>query len=112
MIYLKVINNEIIKLFQKTISSLACVEKTSSDEELINEANIYILDLVAEYSKYLEKGSVDIINFKHTEEDIIDFSYRCIENKVDDLVRFGEDVQFGIIELTKLIKTEKNKEEK
>ena len=69
-------NLEIINLLRKTITSLSCIEKTTTDKNLKNEACEYL----------------------------IDFSYRCIENKENDFVKLGEDIQFGIIELTKLLK--------
>lgn len=97
-------NLEIINLFRKVITSLLCIEKTTTDENLKNEANKYIIDLINQYEKIIESSDIKSIKFKYTEEDLIDFSYRCIEHKEDDLVRFGEDVQFGIIELTKLLK--------
>lgn len=99
-------NNEylIIDLFRKIISSLTCISKISSDETLIKEANNYIMDFVVQYNKYLQNRKNSDIFFKYNEEDIIDFSYRCIDDKNDDLVLFAEDVQFGVIDFTKLIK--------
>ena len=55
----------------------------------------------AKEGEYLDRV---INNNKYTEADLIDFSYRCIENKENDFVKLGEDIQFGIIELTKLLK--------
>lgn len=94
----------IIDLFRKVISSLACIIKVSGNGDLINEANNYILDFVIQYSKYLQKRKDDNIVFRYSEEDIIDFSYRCINDRYDDLVLFAEDIQFGVIDLMKLIK--------
>lgn len=94
---------DIIYLFRKIITSLSCIEKVAINNELKVEATQYILDLINQYQKIIESNEIKDINFKYTEEDLIDFSYRCIENKENDLVRLGEDVQFGIIELTKLL---------
>ena len=56
------------------------------------------------YKKIIESNDIKGLKFKYTEADLIDFSYRCIENKENDFVKLGEDIQFGIIELTKLLK--------
>ena len=97
-------NLEVINLLRKTITSLSCIEKTTTDENLKNEATEYILDLITQYKKVIESNDIKNIKFKYTEEDLIDFSYRCIEHKENDLVKLGEDIQFGILELTKLLK--------
>lgn len=96
--------DSIIILFRKLITSLSCIEKIAKDIELKEEATKYILDLIDKYNKIIETKEIKTINFKYSEEDLIDFSYRCIENKENDFVRLGEDIQFGIIELTKLLK--------
>ena len=51
--------------------------------------------MIKQYNVYLEKRNVNIIRFKYDED--------------DDLVRLAEDVQFGIIELTKLIREHNKK---
>ena len=94
---------DIINLFRKTITSLSCVERITTDSDLKNEAQKYILDLIKQYKKILETNNTKTIKFKYSEEDLIDFSYKCIENRKDDLVRLGEDIQFGIIELNKML---------
>lgn len=68
-----------------------------------NEADEYLIDLINQYKKIIELSDIEKINFKYTEEDLIDFSYRCIEHKDNDFVKLGGDIQFGIIELTKLL---------
>lgn len=93
----------IISLFRKTIASLSCIEKTTTDEKLKNEAIRYLLDLITQYRSIVETNDISNIHLKYTEEDIIDFSYRCIESKESDLVKFGEDIQFGIIEIIKFL---------
>ena len=95
---------DVVNLFRKIITSLSCVEKIITDENLKNEACEYLMDLINQYKKIIESDDIKGIKFKYTEEDLIDFSYRCIENKEDDFVKLGEDIQFGIIELTKLLK--------
>ncbi len=99
-----VVNLEVINLLRKIITSLSCIEKTTSDVNLKNEACEYLIDLINQYKKIIESNDIKEIKFKYTEEDLIDFSYRCIENKENDFVKLGEDIQFGIIELTKLLK--------
>lgn len=96
-------NLEVINLFRKIITSLSCIEKTTTDENLKNEATEYIIDLINQYKMIIESNDIKNIKFKYAEEDLIDFSYRCIEYKESDLVKLGEDIQFGIIELTKII---------
>ena len=96
-------NLEIINLLRKTITSLSCIEKTTTDKNLKNEACEYLIDLINQYKKIIESNDIKGLKFKYTEADLIDFSYRCIENKENDFVKLGEDIQFGIIELTKLI---------
>ena len=96
--------DSIIILFRKLITSLSCIEKLAKDIELKEEATNYILDLIDQYNKIIKTSEIKSISFKYSEEDLIDFSYRCIENKENDFVRLGEDIQFGIIELTKLLK--------
>ena len=98
----------IINLFRKTIASLSCVEKITNDSELKNEATKYLLDLIGQYKMFIETYKIENIKFKYEEEDLIDFSYRCIESLENDLVKLGEDIQFGIIELTKLLKKYEN----
>lgn len=95
---------EVINLFKKTITSLSCIEKTTTDENLKDEATEYLIDLINQYKKIIELSDIKKIKFKYTEEDLIDFSYRCIAHKDNDFVKLGEDIQFGIIELTKLLK--------
>lgn len=97
-------SSEVINLFRKTITSLSCIEKITTDENLKDEAAEYLIDLINQYKKIIELGDIKKIKFKYTEEDLIDFSYRCIEHKDNDFVKLGEDIQFGIIELTKLLK--------
>ncbi len=97
-------SSEVINLFRKTITSLSCIEKTTTDENLKNEANEYLIDLINQYKKIIELSDIKKIIFKYTEEDLIYFSYRCIEHKDNDFVKLGEDIQIGIIELTKLLK--------
>ena len=97
-------NLEIINLLRKTITSLSCIEKTTTDKNLKNEASEYLIDLINQYKKIIESNDIKGLKFKYTEADLIDFSYRCIENKENDFVKLGEDIQFGIIELTKLLK--------
>ena len=97
-------NLEIINLLRKTITSLSCIEKTTTDKSLKNEACEYLIDLINQYKKIIESNDIKGLKFKYTEADLIDFSYRCIENKENDFVKLGEDIQFGIIELTKLLK--------
>ena len=95
---------EIINLLRKIITSLSCIEKTTTDKNLKNEACEYLIDLINQYKKIIESNDIKGLKFKYTEADLIDFSYRCIENKENDFVKLGEDIQFGIIELTKLLK--------
>lgn len=95
---------DVVNLFRKIITSLSCVEKIITDENLKKEACEYLVDLINQYKKFIESSDIKSIKFKYAEKDLIDFSYRCIEYKGNDLVRLGEDIQFGIIELTKLIK--------
>lgn len=97
-------NLEIINLLRKIITSLSCIEKTTTDKSLKNEACEYLIDLINQYKKIIESNDIKGLKFKYTEADLIDFSYRCIENKENDFVKLGEDIQFGIIELTKLLK--------
>ena len=97
-------NLEIINLLRKTITSLSCIEKTTTDKSLKNEACEYLIDLINQYKKIIESNDIKGLKFKYTEADLIYFSYRCIENKENDFVKLGEDIQFGIIELTKLLK--------
>ena len=97
-------NLEIINLLRKTITSLSCIEKTTTDKNFKNEACEYLIDLINQYKKIIESNDIKGLKFKYTEADLIDFSYRCIENKENDFVKLGEDIQFGIIELTKLLK--------
>lgn len=94
----------IINLFRKVIASLACIIRMSSDNDIVDEANKYILDFINQYNQYLIKTNKKDIIFKYNEDDIVDFSYKCIEDKKDDLILFAEDLQFGIIDLMKLIK--------
>ena len=98
----------IINLFRKIIASLSCVEKITTYSELKNEATEYLLDLIEQYKIFIESYKIESIKFKYEEEDLIDFSYRCIESLENDLVKLGEDIQFGIIELTKLLKKYEN----
>lgn len=95
---------EFINLFRKTITSLACIEKLSTDEDMRNEANEYLLNLTSQYKEFLNTRSIKNVKFNYTEEDLIDFSYRCIDDKENDFVRLGEDIQYGFIELIKLLK--------
>lgn len=97
-------NLEIINLLRKIITSLSCIEKTTTDKNLKNEVCEYLIDLINQYKKIIESNDIKGLKFKYTEADLIDFSYRCIENKENDFVKLGEDIQFGIIELTKLLK--------
>ena len=39
-------NLEIINLLRKTITSLSCIEKTTTDKNLKNEACEYLIDLI------------------------------------------------------------------
>ena len=82
----------IIDLFRKVITSLACIANVSSNIDIVNEANNYILDFINQYNKYLVNTNKKNIVFKYTEDDIV------------DLILFAEDLQFGIIDLIKLIK--------
>ena len=95
---------EVINLFRKTITSLSCIEKITTDENLKNEANLYLIDLIGQYKNVIDTYNIKNIKFKYSIDDLIDFSYRCIEDKENDFVKLGEDIQFGIIELTKLLK--------
>ena len=97
-------NLEIINLLRKTITSLSCIEKTTTDKNLKNEACEYLIDLINQYKKIIESNDIKGLKFKYTEADLIDFSYRCIENKENDFVKLGEDIQFGILEFNKLLK--------
>ena len=97
-------NLEIINLLRKIITSLSCIEKTTTDKNIKNEACEYLIDLINQYKKIIESNDIKGLKFKYAEADLIDFSYRCVENKENDFVKLGEDIQFGIIELTKLLK--------
>ena len=88
---------------RKTISSLASIEKIAVDVNIQNEASKYLSDIISQYCNFLENKSIEKIIFQFNEDDIVDFSYRCIESKDNDFVRLAEDVQFGIIELIKEI---------
>ena len=94
----------IINLFRKIIASLACISNMSNNNDIGMEANKYISDFINQYSQYLIKTSKKDIIFMYSEDDIVDFSYRCIEEKNDNLILIAEDLQFGIIDLMKLIK--------
>ena len=94
----------IINLFRKIIASLACIINMSNNNDIVMEANKYISDFINQYSQYLIKTSKKDIIFMYSEDDIVDFSYRCIEEKNDNLILIAEDLQFGIIDLMKLIK--------
>lgn len=95
---------EVINLFRKTITSLSCIEKLSNNESMKNEATLYLVDLASKYKEYINTHSIKNIKFNYREEDIIDFSYRCIEDKENDFVRVGEDIQYGFTLLMKLLK--------
>lgn len=72
-------NLEIINLLRKIITSLSCIEKTTTDKNLKNEACEYLIDLINQYKKIIESNDIKGLKFKYTEADLIDFSYRCIE---------------------------------
>lgn len=95
---------EVINLFRKIITSLSCIEKLSTDENMRNEANLYLVNLTSQYKEYINTHSIKNIKFKYTEEDLIDFSYRCIDDRKNDFVRLGEDIQYGFAKLLKLLK--------
>ena len=48
-------NLEIINLLRKTITSLSCIEKTTTDKNLKNEACEYLIDLINQYKRLLNQ---------------------------------------------------------
>lgn len=94
----------IINLFRKIITSLLCIEKTTNNNQLKKESLEYLYNFINYYKIIIETNDINNIKIDCNEEDIIDFSYRCIEDRETDLVRFAEDVQFSIIEIKKIIK--------
>ena len=95
---------EIIDLFRKLIASLSCIEKITTDEKIKNQATKYLIDLTIQYKNFIEFYDIKSLAFKYTEGEIIDFSNMCIENKENDFVKLGEDIQFAIIDLIKILK--------
>ena len=57
-------NLEIINLLRKTITSLSCIEKTTTDKNLKNEACEYLIDLINQYKKIIESNDIKGLKFK------------------------------------------------
>lgn len=92
---------QILTLFRKVISSLACIEKTTNDEYIKKVSKEYLSDIINQYDKYYFHQDVNKIEFKYSEKEIVDFSNECYE-KVD-IVKFAEDMEFGFNELIEKI---------
>ncbi len=101
--------DKINDLFRKIIASLVSIETISHNEEIKKEANNYLNDLVHQYYDYVQKSTLTPEYFKNKVDDIDNFSYKCINERKDDLMRLAEDLQHGILELQKLITKEKDK---
>lgn len=93
--------SEIINLFRKIITSLACIEKIATDDYTRNTAKEYLLDTIKQYEKYNNSKDVMQIKFKYSQNEIVDFCNECYE-KVD-IFDFAEDVEFGFCELIEKI---------
>lgn len=91
---------KIVNLLRKIITSLTCIEKITKDEELKKEAEGYIIELSIQYNKIINKNDINITLNK---DDLVTFSYECINNKECDFVKLGEDIQFGTLELIDLL---------
>ena len=59
-------NLEIINLLRKIITSLSCIEKTTTDKNLKNEACEYLIDLINQYKKIIESNDIKGLKFKYT----------------------------------------------
>lgn len=97
---------QIITLFRKVISSLACIEKTTNEEHIKLISKEYLSDIINQYDKYYFHKDVNKIEFKYSEKEIVDFSNECYE-KVE-IVKFAEDVEFGFNELIEKIAEGRN----
>ncbi len=52
------LNLEIINLLRKIITSLSCIEKTTTNENLKNEAFEYLIYLINQYKKIIEPNNI------------------------------------------------------
>ncbi len=52
------LNLEIINLLRKIITSLSCIEKTTTNENLKNEAFEYLIYLINQYKKIIESNNI------------------------------------------------------
>lgn len=93
--------DKIIYLFEKVISSLECIEKTTSDENIKDTSKKYLIDLKNQCEKYQLHKDNNKIEFQFSEKEIVDFSNKCYD-KVD-IFTFAEDVEFGFSELVEKI---------
>lgn len=95
------IENKIITLYRKIISSLVCIEKRSKDNVIADKANIYLNDFINQYELYRNKKNINNFKFSYNLEDIINFCNECY-SKVE-IFDFAEDVEYGIKELLEVI---------
>lgn len=101
-------SKQIIDLFRKVISSLACIEKTTNYNDIKQTSIEYLNDIINQYDSYRSHKDVNKIEFKYSEKEIVDFSNECYD-KVD-IFTFAEDVEFGFSELIeKILKGRENK---
>ena len=94
-------SKQIIDLFRKVIASLACIEKTTNDNNIKQTSREYLSDIINQYDSYQSHKDVNKIEFRYSEKEIVDFSNECYD-KVD-IFTFAEDVEFGFNELIEKI---------
>ena len=93
-------NTRMLKLFQKIICSLTCIEKITNNKDIKKTASIYLDDFIQIYIKF--KANFNI-NFPFKEQEIIDFCNECYD-KVD-IFDLAEDLEYGLKELSEIKKT-------
>ena len=103
---------KIRSLFQKTICSLATIIDICSDKEIVDEANLYLKDLIKQYYEYVNYKNVYKLEFKYSTDDISDFMYGCIDYTNEDLMWIAEDMFYGFVELMDTILEERKNQRK
>ena len=87
----------IIYLFQKIITSLACIEALTEQKTIKQVSKIILKDVILQYESFFIHRQVDKICLKYDFKDMKDFCREC-HDKVDIFV-FSEDLEHSYYEL-------------
>lgn len=96
---------KVITLFRKIISSLACINKKSTDNQIKKKSEEYLSCFINKYENFMITKKLEDIMLYVDIKDIIDFCNECYE--IVEIFDYAEDVEYGLKELVEVINNER-----